>query len=42
MFKIISNILTAADVSTFLTGAFSSAIIVIAVLLQNFQNRKNR
>jgi len=40
MFKIISNILTAADVSTFLTGAFSSAIIVIAVLLQNFQNRK--
>ena len=40
MFKIISNILTAADVSTFLTGAFSAAIIVIAVLLQNFQNRR--
>ncbi len=40
MFKIISNILTAADVSTFLNGAISGAIIVIAVLLQNFQNRK--
>ena len=40
MFKIISNILTAADVSTFLNGAISAAIIVIAVLLQNFQNRK--
>ena len=32
MFKIISNILTAADVSTFLNGAISAAIIVIAVL----------
>ncbi len=42
MFKTISNILTAADVSTFLTGAFSAAIIVIAVLLQNFQNRRNQ
>lgn len=40
MFKIISNILTAADVSTFLNGAISAAIIVIAVLLQNLQNRK--
>ena len=40
MFKMISNILTAADVSTFLNGAISGAIIVIAVLLQNFQNRK--
>lgn len=40
MFKIISNILTAADVSTFLNGAISAAIIVIAVLLQGFQNRK--
>ena len=40
MFKIISNILTAADVSTFLNGAISGATIVIAVLLQNFQNRK--
>lgn len=39
MFKIISNILTAADVSTFLNGAISGAIIVIAVLLQNVQNR---
>ena len=40
MFKIISNILTAANVSTFLNGAISAAIIVIAVLLQNFQNRR--
>ncbi len=39
MFKIISNILTSADVSSFLNGAISGAIIVIAVLLQNFQNR---
>ena len=39
MFKIISNILTAADVSTFLNGAISAAIIVIAVLLQGVQNR---
>lgn len=39
MFKIINNILTAADVSTFLNGAISAAIIVIAVLLQGFQNR---
>lgn len=40
MFKMISNILTAADVSTFLNGAISAAIIVIAVLMQNLQNRK--
>jgi ribose transport system permease protein len=40
MFKIISNILTAANVSTFLNGAISAAIIVLAVLLQNFQYRK--
>jgi ribose transport system permease protein len=40
MFSIIRNILTAADVSTFLNGAISGAIIVIAVLLQNFQNRR--
>jgi ribose transport system permease protein len=40
MFSIIRNILTAADVSTFLTGAISAAIIIIAVLLQNFQNRR--
>jgi ribose transport system permease protein len=40
MFKMISNILTAADVSTFLNGAISASIIVIAVLLQNFQNKR--
>ncbi|MGE5676553.1 MAG: ABC transporter permease [Pseudomonadota bacterium] len=40
MFKMISNILTAADVSTYLNGAISAAIIVIAVLMQNLQNRK--
>ena len=40
MFKMISNILTAADVSTFLNGAISGGIIVVAVLMQNFQNRK--
>ena len=39
MFKIISNILTAADVSSYLNGAISALIIVLAVLLQNFQNR---
>lgn len=42
MFKIINNILTAADVSTFLNGAISAAIIVIAVLLQGFQNRNRK
>ncbi|HBR01543.1 MAG TPA: ABC transporter permease [Ruminiclostridium sp.] len=42
MFKMISNILTAADVSTYLNGAISAAIIVIAVLMQNLQNRRNR
>jgi ribose transport system permease protein len=40
MFKLISNILTAADVSTYLNGAISAAIIVIAVLMQNLQNRR--
>ena len=40
MFKMISNILTAADVSTYLNGAISAAIIVIAVLMQNLQNRR--
>jgi ribose transport system permease protein len=40
MFSIIRNILTAADVSTFLNGAISGAIIVIAVLLQNFNRRR--
>ena len=42
MFEIINNILTAADVSTFLNGAISAAIIVIAVLLQGFQNRSRK
>ncbi len=40
MFRIISNILTIANVSTFLNGAISGAIIVIAVLLQNLQKNK--
>jgi len=34
--------LTAADVSTYLNGAISAAIIVIAVLMQNLQNRRLR
>jgi ribose transport system permease protein len=42
MFKLVSNILTAADVSTYLNGAISAAIIVIAVLMQNLQNRRLR
>lgn len=41
MFRIISNILTIANVSTFLNGAISGAIIVIAVLLQNIQREKH-
>ncbi len=40
MFRIISNILTIANVSTFLNGAISGAIIVIAVLLQNVQKHE--
>ncbi len=40
MFKIISNILTAANVSSYLNGAISAAIIVLAVLMQNFQNKR--
>lgn len=40
MFKIISNILTAANISSYLNGAISAAIIVVAVLLQNFQGSK--
>ncbi len=40
MFKIISNILTAANVSSYLNGAISAAIIVVAVLMQNVQNRQ--
>ncbi len=39
MFKIINNILTMADVPTFLNGAISGAIIIVAVLLQNVQNK---
>ena len=41
MFKIINNILTAANISSYLNGAISAAIIVVAVLLQNFQNKKS-
>lgn len=40
MFKIINNILNLADVPTFLNGAISGGIIIIAVLLQSTQNRK--
>ena len=40
MFKIINNTLVAAKVPTFLTGAISGAIIIIAVLLQNVRGRK--
>ena len=40
MFKMINNILVAAQVPTFLNGAISGAIIIIAVLLQNVQGRK--
>ncbi len=40
MFKIISNILTSANVSSYLNGAISAAIIVLAVLLQNLQNKQ--
>lgn len=39
MFKIINNTLVAAKVPTFLTGAISGAIIIIAVLLQNVRSR---
>ncbi len=35
MFKIINNTLVAANVPTFLTGAISGAIIIVAVLLQS-------
>ena len=37
IFKIIYNTLVAAKVPTFLTGAFSGAIIIVAVLLQNIR-----
>ncbi len=39
MFKIINNTLVAAKVPTFLTGAISGAIIIIAVLLQSMRGR---
>lgn len=39
IFKIINNTLIAAKVPTFLTGAFSGAIIIIAVLLQSMRNK---
>lgn len=40
MFKMINNTLVAAKVPTFLTGAISGAIIIIAVLLQGMRNRR--
>ena len=40
MFKIINNILVAAQVPTFLNGAISGAIIIAAVLLQNVRGDK--
>ena len=40
IFKIIYNTLVAAKVPTFLTGAFSGAIIIVAVLLQNVRGRQ--
>ncbi len=40
MFKIINNILVAAQVPTFLNGAISGAIIIVAVLLQNVRGGK--
>lgn len=39
MFKIINNTLVAAKVPTFLTGAISGGIIIIAVLLQSLRGR---
>lgn len=40
MFKIINNILVAAQVPTFLNGAISGGIIIVAVLLQNIRRTK--
>lgn len=40
MFKIINNILVAAQVPTFLNGAISGGIIILAVLLQNVRGDK--
>lgn len=39
MFKIINNILTMANFPTFLNGAISGAIIIVAVLMQNIQSK---
>lgn len=41
MFKIINNILTAANISSYLNGAISAVIIIVAVLIQNVQNKKS-
>lgn len=41
MFKIISNILTAANISSYLNGAITAVIIVVAVLMQNLQNKRH-
>lgn len=40
MFKVINNILTMADVPTFLNGAIKGGIIILAVLLQNPMGRR--
>ncbi len=40
MFKMINNTLVAAKVPTFLTGAISGGIIIIAVLLQSMRGRE--
>ena len=40
MFKMINNILVAAQVPTFLNGAISGAIIIIAVILQNLRRSR--
>ena len=40
MFKIINNTLVAANVPTFLTGAISGAIIIVAVLLQSQRDKR--
>lgn len=40
MFRMINNILTMANVPPFLSGFVSGCIIVVAVLMQNFQNKK--
>ncbi|WRS27416.1 ABC transporter permease [Oscillospiraceae bacterium MB08-C2-2] len=40
MFRMINNILTMANVPPFLSGLVSGIIIIVAVLMQNFQNKK--